>query len=82
VILPGLLQSLHYLRDLEPDELAEFKANHRWSRRVLSRLDEMGINILTSDEGGAICMQAVQQLLRGPLRRSMDDLSTLFSQQV
>jgi hypothetical protein len=78
VIFPGLLQSLHYLHDLESTELADFNANHRWSRRVLSRLDAMGINISGGDEGGAICMQAVQQLLRGPLRRSMDDLATLF----
>lgn len=79
VILPGLLQSLHYLRELGSDDLGEFKAAHRWSRLVVSRLEGMGIELSGGDEGGSVCLDAAQRLLRGPLRRSLDDLITLFS---
>ncbi len=76
VILPGLLQSFYYLRDPALD-LDEFRADHRWSRRVLGRLEEMGIDILAGN--GSVCLEAAQRLLRGPLRRSLHDLAIIFS---
>lgn len=79
VVLPGLLQSFHYLRDPDLD-LNEFKATHRWGRRVLTKLEEMGIDLFSGESGGGVCLHAAQQLLRGPLRRSLDDLVKLFSE--
>jgi hypothetical protein len=78
VILPGLLQSFYYLRDPALD-VNEFRADHRWSRRVLGRLEEMGINLFGDGGNGAVCLEAAQQLLRGPLRRSLEDLTIRFS---
>lgn len=79
VIMPGLLQSLHYLRDLGTEELGDFRANHRWSRLILARLEGAGIDITAGDEDGAVCIEAAQHLLRGPLRRSLEDLAPLLS---
>jgi hypothetical protein len=78
VVMPSLLQSLHYLRELDSDELGEFKADHRWSRLILTRLEAMGVDITGGDEGGAVCIEATQRLLRGPLRRGLEDLASLF----
>jgi hypothetical protein len=78
VVLPALLQSLHYLRALDDVSLADFKAGHRWSRLILRRLEEMGINVLDVSGDGAECLLASQRLLRGPLRRSLADLHSLL----
>ena len=78
VVLPALLQGLHYLRNLDDDTLRDFKTSHRWARLVLNRLDQMGINGLDVDGDGGGCLRAAQQLLRGPLRRSLADLHSLL----
>jgi hypothetical protein len=77
VLLPALIQALHYLRALSSEELEDFKANHRWSRIISRRLDKLGIKL---EEGadGALCLEAAQKLLRGPLRRALDNIEILF----
>jgi len=78
VVLPALLDAFYYLRNPEID-LDDFKANHRWGRCVLSRLDRMGIDITNPHSESGICLNAAQTLLREPLRRSLEDLSGLFT---
>ena len=78
VILPALLDGLFFLRTPGLD-LDEFKAAHRWSRCVLGRLDRMEIDVTHANAESSICLQAAQALLREPLRRSLEDLSGLFS---
>jgi len=77
VLLPALIQALHYLRALSSEELEDFKANHRWSRIISRRLDKLGVDL---EEGadGAVCLEAAQKLLRGPLRRALDNIEVLF----
>ena len=77
VVLPALLQALHYLRRLDEVTLSEFKSSHRWSRLVLRKLEEMDLNVLNGDDG-ATCLLAAQRLLHGPLRRSLADLHSLL----
>jgi hypothetical protein len=77
VLLPALIQALHYLRALSSEELDDFKANHRWSRIISRRLDKLGIE-LGEGADGAVCLEAAQKLLRGPLRRALDNIEVLF----
>lgn len=78
VVLPALLDAFFYLRTPDLD-LNEFKADHRWSRCVLSRLERMEIDLTNPQVESGICLEAAQALLREPLRRSLEDLSGLFS---
>jgi len=79
VILPALLDAFFFLRSPNLD-LDEFKADHRWSRSVLSRLDRMDVDLTDPDAESSVCLEAAQLLLREPLRRSLEDLSELFKQ--
>lgn len=78
VVLPALIDAFFYLRTPGLD-LDEFKADHRWSRCVLSRLERMDIDITSPQSESGICLEAAQALLREPLRRSLEDLSGLFT---
>lgn len=77
VVLPALLESFFYLRTLGSD-LDDFKADHRWSRCVMSRLDRMEIDIIDASPESGAPLEAAQLLLREPLRRSLEDISELF----
>ena len=57
----------------------DFKANHRWSRCVLGRLDRTGLDVTKPHSEHGICLEAAQLLLREPLRRSLEDLTGLFT---
>ena len=78
VVLPALLQALHYVRRLDDVALSEFKAGHRWSRLVLNKLEQIGVDVLNGGDDGAACLLAAQRLLHGPLRRSLADLHSLL----
>jgi hypothetical protein len=80
IILPAIIQSLHYLRGMDADELEEFKLNHRWARHILNRLEALEINILNTDNS-SICLDAAQQLLHAPVRRSLENINKLFSEK-
>lgn len=80
VVLPALLQSFHYLRSLDPTALSEFKADHRWARLVFPRLEALGVSLLNGDADVSACLTAAQELLRGPLSRSIENLTNLFDQ--
>jgi hypothetical protein len=77
VLLPALIDAFYFLRT-EVSELDDFKADHRWSRLVLSRLERMDVELVDPDAETGVCLQAAQLLLREPLRRSLEDLSELF----
>ena len=78
VVFPAILHSLHYLRILKnnEEELSDFKANHSWSRSLLLKIESLGIDI--SDENGAGCFEAAQQLMKDPFHRCLDDLTAMF----
>lgn len=78
VVLPALLDAFFFLRTPDLD-LDEFKADHRWSRCVLNRLERMEIELTNPQTGSDVCLEAAQALLREPLRRSLEDLSGLFT---
>lgn len=78
MILPALLQSLHYLRGLESDELEDFKREHPWARRILARLDALGFSIHSGTDS-ILCLRAAQALLHSPIRRSLENIEALFS---
>jgi hypothetical protein len=77
VVLPALLNSFFYLRTLGSD-LEDFKADHRWCRVVLNRLERMDIDVVNASAESGVPLEAAQMLLREPLRRSLEDLSELF----
>jgi hypothetical protein len=80
VVLPTLQHGLHYLLALDELTLSEFKANHRWARLVLLRLEGLRINIFEDGGDGAGCLRGAQELLRAPLRRSLEDLYNLLEE--
>jgi len=77
VLLPALMDAFYFLRT-EVSELDDFKADHRWSRLVLSRLERMDVDLVDPDAETSVCLQGAQLLLREPLRRSLEDLGELF----
>ena len=78
VITPALLQALHHLRSIPEAEFENFKAEHRWARLILSRLPtgEFAAGWHTGDPKK--CLDAVQYLLRGPLKASMSQVRELL----
>jgi hypothetical protein len=78
VVLPALIQSFHYLRRLDGMTLSEFAADHHWARLVLPRLEQLNVQLFDQSDDGSVCLTAAQELLRGPLRRSLEDLVGLI----
>lgn len=78
IILPALMDAFYYLRNPDLD-IDDFKADHRWCRCVLGRLERLGFDIADPNSDNSMCLKAAQLLLREPLRRSLEDLSGLFS---
>jgi hypothetical protein len=78
VVMPALLQAMHHLRSIPEQDFENFKAEHRWARLILSRLpaEEFPSGWHTGDPKK--CMDAVQYLLRGPLKASMAQVKELL----
>jgi hypothetical protein len=78
VVTPALLQAMHHLRSIPEQEFDNFKAEHRWARLILSRLpvEEFPAGWYTGDPKK--CMDAVQFLLREPLKASMNEVKELL----
>jgi hypothetical protein len=78
VVTPALLQAMHHLRSIPEPDFENFKAEHRWARLILSRLpaEEFPAGWHTGDPKK--CMDAVQFLLRGPLKASMGQVKELL----
>jgi hypothetical protein len=77
VLFPALLEALHFMQKEDEDSLEDFRVDHRWCRTLLRSLDKLKINIFESNEPD-ICFVAAQELLRGPLRRSLDNLNSIY----
>jgi hypothetical protein len=78
VVTPALLQAMHHLRSIPEQDFENFKAEHRWARLILSRLpaEDFPAGWHTGDPKK--CMDAVQYLLRGPLKASMGQVKELL----
>ncbi len=74
VVFPAILEALHFLRALDPDELEDEKLSKIWVRSILKKLAESGCD-LRSDSDDSSCFAFAQVLLRCPLRRGLSDLS-------
>lgn len=70
VVVPALLQALFEMA-MDGDESVEEGMSRRWYRSVDAKLTQIGINLRQRTHTP---LDAVQALLRGPLRRSLADL--------
>ena len=78
VVLPALLQGFNYLRVLDPDDFQRFKDEHRWTRSVIPRLEQMNIDLRTGNTTEDVSLRAAQKLLQGPLARSLADVQNMM----
>lgn len=70
VIIPALLEGVHEMQSTSEEDF-EVAMQNRWFRSVHKKLEEMGIKVRESDVSA---IQAVQSLLKLPLRRSLEGL--------
>lgn len=70
VVVPALLEGVHEIQGT-PEEEFEVEMTKRWFRSVFKKLDEMDIKIRNAD---ASAMEAVQAILKLPLRRSLEGI--------
>jgi hypothetical protein len=78
VVLPALLQAFNHLRTLDSDEFERFKNEHKWTRSIIPRLDQMNIDVRTGDLREDTALRAAQKLLHGPLARSLVDVQNMI----
>jgi hypothetical protein len=78
VVMPALLHSLHFLRAMQSEELEDFKAGHRWARLILERLAVAGFPEPWSNADPSDCVKGTLHLLRGPLKKSLNQLVQLI----
>lgn len=71
IVLPAVLQAISHLGRLSPDELEEAKAGRRWCRCLTARLEKNRVVPASSPED---IFRAVQEILREPIRHSLEDL--------
>jgi hypothetical protein len=71
VVFPAVLQAVQHLGRLTPEELDEAKANRRWCRSLVARLDKAGIG---PDAPPEEVFRVTQEILRGPVHRGMWEL--------
>jgi hypothetical protein len=70
VVVPALLEATHEIRNTSEEEL-ELEMSKRWFRSISNKLDNMGLKLRSSE---ASPVEAVQGLLKLPLRRSLEGL--------
>jgi hypothetical protein len=71
VVFPAILQAINYLFRLTPDELMEAKAQQRWCRCLIARLEKDGVSL---DSGPEKVFRTTQELLKEPISRGLTDL--------
>jgi hypothetical protein len=74
VVVPALLEAVHEIREAGDDEFDEGMADRRWYRSVYMNLKNSGVDLRTKDKPA---IEAVQTLLKLPLRRSLQGLIQL-----
>lgn len=70
VVFPALLEAVHEISNT-PDEEFEVEMHKRWFRSIFRKLDESGVKIKSPQTPP---IEAVQALLKFPLRRSLEGL--------
>jgi hypothetical protein len=70
VVVPALLEAVHEISNTGDDEF-EIELNKRWFRSIFKKLKDMGIEIRPPQTPP---IEAVQTLLKLPLRRSLEGL--------
>jgi hypothetical protein len=70
VVVPALLQAVNEIRETKEEDL-DLEMTKRWFRSVFKKLEDLGIKIRSSDTS---VIEAVQSVLRMPLRRSLEGL--------
>ena len=70
VVVPALLEAVHEIRETAEEEF-ELEMAKRWFRSIYKKLNDVGIKIRTADTSA---VEAVQTLLKLPLRRSLEGL--------
>ena len=75
VVLPAILQAVNHLGRLSADELEEAKSDRRWCRCLVARLERQKTTPSAAPED---VFRAVQEVLRDPIQRGLDDLLEIF----
>jgi hypothetical protein len=70
VVVPALLEAVHEIGSTQDEEF-EVEMHKRWFRSIFKRLEDMGIKIRPQQTPP---IEAVQALLKLPLRRSLEGL--------
>lgn len=71
VIMPAVLQAVNYLGRMDSEGLQDAKDNQRWCRCLMSRLEYHKVPPASEPHDVFI---VVQEILRDPIRRGLDDL--------
>lgn len=70
VVVPALLEAVHEISSTQDEEF-ELEMNKRWFRSIFKKLEDMGTKIRPPETPP---IEAVQSLLKLPLRRSLEGL--------
>jgi hypothetical protein len=73
LVVPALLEVLHEMKSI-PDDEWEAEMDKRWFRSIAKKLEDYQIDIRASSTSS---VNALQALLRLPLRRSLDGIMKL-----
>ena len=71
--IPALLEALHFVKDTEVDDW-ETQMERRWFRSIVKKLEEAEIDMRSNSSNA---LDALQHLLRFPLRRSLENISRI-----
>jgi hypothetical protein len=73
IVFPAILQALNFLQGLGEDGLETAKAEMRWCRSLVAKLESNGFSL---DTGTEELFKAAQEILKEPVRRGLGDLLT------
>jgi hypothetical protein len=75
VVFPAILQAISYLLRLDEGQLEEAKAELRWCRCLVTRLEKEGVPLDANPERVFV---AAQEILKQPVMRGLSDLLSLW----
>ena len=71
VVFPAILHAVNYLCSMTPGDRDAAKADLRWCRSLVARLDKDGVSL---DSGPEKVFRATQEILKEPIHRGIDNL--------
>jgi len=77
VVVPAILEAVQDIRSTSEDEF-ELEMSKRWFRSIVKKLQDEGLDIRAGDTAVGVL---VQQVLRFPLRRSLEGLISLIGSE-